>query len=51
MKVQVIRVEEKIVSCQLEDGHILDIDKRWLPEDIKVDDTFDFNVEVARNGK
>ena len=51
MKVQVIRVEEKINSFQLEYGNILDIDMRWLPEDIRVDDIFDFNVEVVRNGK
>ena len=48
MKVQIIRIEDKIVSCQLEDGHILDIDRKWLPEDIKIEDELDFNVEVAR---
>lgn len=49
MKIQVIRIEGSVVSCQLEDGHILDIDKRWLPENVKVDDELDFNVEVAKN--
>lgn len=48
MKVQIIRIEENIVSCRLEDGHILDIDRKWLHEDIKLDDEVDFNVEVAR---
>lgn len=48
MKVHIIRIEEKVVSCQLEDGHILDIDRKWLPDDIKIDDEIDFNVEIAR---
>lgn len=48
MKVQIIRIEENVVSCRLEDGHILDIDRKWLPENIKLDDELDFNVEVAR---
>lgn len=48
MLVKIIRIEDKIVSCQLEDGHILDIDKRWLPEDAMVDDVVDFNVEIAK---
>lgn len=48
MKVQIIRIEENVVSCSLEDGHILDIDRKWLPEDIKENDELDFNVEVAR---
>lgn len=51
MKVQIIRIEKNIVSCQLEDGHILDIDRKWLPEDIKIDDELDFNVEVAKKNK
>lgn len=51
MKVQVIRIEGQVVSCKLEDGHILDIDKRWLPDEIKVDDEIDFNVEVAKTKK
>lgn len=48
MKVQIIRIEESVVSCQLEDGHILDIARQWLPEEINVDDELDFNVEIAR---
>lgn len=51
MKVQIIRIEANVVSCQLEDGHILDIDRKWLPEDIKLDDELDFNVEVAKRNK
>lgn len=48
MKVQIIRIEENVVSSRLEDGHILDIDRKWLPKYIKLDDEVDFNVEVAR---
>lgn len=49
MKVKIIRIEESVVSCRLEDDHILDIDKRWLPEGIKIDDELDFDVAVAKN--
>ncbi len=48
MLVNIIRIEDSIVSCQLEDGHILDIDKRWLPDNIKINDEVDFNVEIAK---
>ena len=51
MKVQIIRIEENVVSCRLEDGHILDIARQWLPDDIRLDDEVDFNVEVARKDK
>lgn len=48
MKVQIIRIEKNVVSCSLEDGHILDIDRKWLPEDIRLDDELDFNIEIAK---
>ena len=48
MKIQIIRIEEKIVSARLEDGHIIDIDKKWLSEDLAVDEVIDFDVEKIK---
>lgn len=48
MQIKIIRVEKQVVSCELEDGHILDIDRRWLGDDIKEGDILDFNVEKAK---
>ena len=50
MLVTIIRIEDSIVSCQLEDGHILDIDKRWLPDNIKInDDKYSFTYNSLLN--
>lgn len=51
MKVEIIRIEKNIVSCRLEDGHILDIDRKWMPENIELNDELDFNVEIAKKNK
>lgn len=48
MLIEVIRIERQVASCQLEDGHILDIDKQWLGEGVKVGDKLDFNVEKIK---
>lgn len=47
MNIQIIRIEEKVVSCRLEDGHILDIARQWFPAQINIDDELDFNVEAV----
>lgn len=44
MKMEVIRIEGSVVTCQLADGHILDIDKKWLEKDIKEGDELEFQV-------
>lgn len=47
MKVQIVRIEDYVVNCCLSDGQLLDIDRRWLPREIEVDDEVDFDVAVA----
>lgn len=44
MKMEVIRIDGPVVTCQLADGHILDIDKKWLDKDIKEGDELEFSV-------
>lgn len=51
MLVKIIRIEDRVVSCVLSDGTVLDLDRKWLPEAIDVDDELDFCVEIAKKAK
>ncbi len=44
MKLKIIRIEKRIVTCELEDGTLIDIARRWFSEDIQKDDTIEFDV-------
>ena len=44
MKLKIIRIENRIVTCQLDDGTIIDIARRWFTEDIREGDTIDITV-------
>ena len=44
MKLTILRIEKRIVNCQLEDGTIIDIARRWFAEDIQEGDTIEFDV-------
>lgn len=44
MKLTIIRIEEDIVACELEDGSLLDIARRWIPNDVKDGDIIEFDV-------
>ena len=44
MKLTIIRIENRIVTAQLDTGTIIDIPRRWLSEDIEVDDVIEFDV-------
>ena len=43
MMMEVIRIDGGIVTCQLEDGHIIDIDQRWFKEGLSVGDELEFS--------
>lgn len=43
MKLTVLKIENGIVSCELEDGFQLDIAKRWFHPDIKENDVIDID--------
>ena len=49
MKLIIARIEEHIVTCELEDGTLLDIDKKWLDKQIKVGDSIEVDVQSAKN--
>lgn len=44
MKLTIIRIEDNIVTCELEDGSLLDIARRWFNNDIKEQDVIEFDV-------
>jgi len=48
MLMEIIRIESGIVTGQLEDGHIIDIDQKWLASTIKVGDKVEF-TEIKPN--
>lgn len=44
MKLTILRIENKIVNCQLDDGTIIDIARRWFTEDVQECDIIELNV-------
>lgn len=45
MKLRIIRIENRVVTCQIDDtGSLLDIARRWFNEDIQVGDTIEVDV-------
>lgn len=44
MKLTIIRIEDEIVTCELEDGSLLDIARRWFNNNIKEQDVIEFDV-------
>lgn len=48
MKLTIIRIEENIVTCELEDGTLLDIAKRWFSPNIQNDDVIEFDASSKK---
>ena len=44
MKLKIIRIENHVVTCELDGGGLIDIAKRWFSKDIKVDDIIEVDV-------
>lgn len=40
-----MRIENRIVNCQLDNGTIIDIDRRWFTDNIKEGDTIEFDIQ------
>lgn len=51
MKLILLRIENRIVTCQLEDGTIIDIARRWFTDDIQEGDTIEFSVHDCKNNE
>lgn len=44
MKLTIIRIENHVVTCELEDCGLINIDKKWFAKDIKENDVIDIDV-------
>lgn len=44
MKLTIIRIDNRVVTCELEDGTLLDVARRWLTEDIQEGDVIEFDA-------
>lgn len=51
MKLTILRIENRIVNCQIEDGTIIDIARRWFTEDIQEGDTIEFDVQKSKKNE
>lgn len=49
MKLTILRIENRIVNCQLYDGTIIDIAQRWFNEDIQEGVTIEFYMHDKKN--
>ena len=48
MKLKIIRIENHVVTCELDGGGLIDIAKRWFSRDIKVDDIIEVDVTTDK---
>lgn len=48
MKLTILRIENRIVNCQFDDGTIIDIARRWFTEDIQEGDTIEFDMHNSQ---
>ena len=44
MKLTVLRVENEITNCQLDNGTIIDIARRWFMDDLQEGDTMELDM-------
>lgn len=46
MKLTIIRIEGEVATCELDDGHLIDIGTRWLPPNIEVNQELEFEIKA-----
>ena len=49
MKLTIIRIEGRVVTCELEEGTLIDIGKRWFTDDIQEGDVIEFDVLESKS--
>lgn len=49
MQLTILRIENRIVNCQLDNGTIIDIARRWFTYDIQEGDTIEFDMHDCKN--
>lgn len=48
MKLTITRIEQEIVTCELEEGTIIDIASRWFSNDVKIGDIIEFDTQKVQ---
>lgn len=48
MKLTILRIENRIVNCRLDNGVIIDIGRRWFTEDIQEGDIIEFDIHNCK---
>lgn len=48
MKLTILRIENEIVNCQLGNGTIIDIARRWFAEEIQEGDIIEFDMQDCK---
>ncbi|MCM1253715.1 MAG: hypothetical protein NC321_12915 [Clostridium sp.] len=48
MKLTILRIDDMVVNCQLDNGSLIDIARRWFTEDIQEGDTIEFDVNECQ---
>lgn len=48
MKLTIIRIDNGIVTCELEDGTLIDIAQRWFDKNIKENEEIEFDITTNR---
>lgn len=50
MKLEIVRIENRIVTCEITDtGSLIDIARRWFAEDIAEGDTIEFEYTLRNH--
>lgn len=50
MKLEIVRIENRIVTCEITDaGSLIDIARRWFTEDIQIGDIIEFEYTPEKN--
>ncbi len=44
MTLKIIRIENHVITCELEGSTIIDIARKWFSQDIKENDIIEFDV-------
>lgn len=48
MQLKIIRIKNRIVTCEIDDGTIIDIARRWFTDDIQEDDVIEFDIHKCK---
>ena len=51
MKLTITRIESEIITCELEDGTIIDIAQKWFPPNTHEGNIIEFDLTENQNRK